>query len=71
MCKVPTKGVSEKVNAEITKSGFKVSAELTFDDEIYDQITSGESLLGISTENAVYSEIKSLMNKLVTVTTDK
>ncbi len=48
-----------------------MSAELTFDDEIYDHITSGESLLGISTENAVYSEIKSLMSNLVTVTTDK
>ena len=71
MCKVPAKGVSDKVKAEISKSGFEVSAELTFDEEIYDQITSGESLLGISTENAVYSEIKNLMNKLVTVTTDK
>jgi len=71
MCKVPAKGVSEKVNAEISKSGFEVSAKLTFDDEIYDHITSGESLLEISTENAVYSEIKNLIDNLVTVTTDK
>ena len=71
MCKVPAKGVSEKVNAEISKSGFEVAEELPFDDEIYDHITSGESLLGISTENSVYSKIKNLMNKLATVTTDK
>ncbi len=71
MCKVPAKGVSEKVKAEISKSGIEVSAELPFDNEIYDHITSGESLLGISTENSVYSKIKNLMNRLVTVTTDK
>jgi MinD superfamily P-loop ATPase len=71
MCKVPAKGVSEKVKAEISKSGFEVATELPFDDEIYDHITSGESLLGISTENSVYNKIKDLMNKLETVTTDK
>ncbi len=71
MCKVPAKGVSEKVKAEITKSGIEVSAELPFDDEIYDHITSGESLLGISTENSVYNEIKNFMNEFVTVTSDK
>ena len=71
MCKVPAKGVSEKVKAEVSKFGIEVSAELPFDDEIYDHITSGESLLEVSTENAVYSEIKNLMNKCVTVTADE
>ena len=71
MCKVPAKGVSEKVKAEVSKFGIEVSAELPFDEEIYDHITSGESLLEVSTENAVYSEIKNLMNKCVTVTADE
>jgi CO dehydrogenase maturation factor len=71
MCKVPAKGVSEKVKAEISKFGIEVSAELPFDDEIYDHITSGESLLEISTENSVYNEIKNLMDKNIAVTTDK
>jgi CO dehydrogenase maturation factor len=71
MCKVPEKGVSEKVEAEISESGFEISAKLPFDDEIYDQITSGESLMEISKENAVYSEIKDLMNQYVLVSTDK
>ena len=71
MCKVPAKGVSEKVKAEISKFGIEVSAELPFDDEIYDHITSGESLLEISTENSVYNEIKNLMDKSIAVTTDK
>ena len=71
MCKVPVKGVSEKVKAEITKFGIEVTAELPFDDEIYDHITSGESLLDISTENSVYDKIKNFMNEFVTVTSDK
>ncbi len=71
MCKVPAKGVSEKVKAEVAKFGIEVSAELPFDDEIYDHITSGESLLDISTENSVYDKIRNLMNGFVTVTSDK
>jgi hypothetical protein len=71
MCKVPAKGVSEKVTTEISKSGFEVSAKLPFNEEIYDHITSGESLLDISTENTVYNEIKNLMNKFVPVTANK
>ena len=71
MCKVPKKGVNEKVEAEISKSGFEVSAKLPFDDEIFEHITSGESLLGISKENTVYSEIRNLMNQFVLVSTDK
>jgi len=71
MCKVPKKGVNEKVEAEISKSGFEVSAKLPFDDEIFEHITSGESLLGISKKNTVYSEIRNLMNQFVLVSTDK
>ena len=71
MCKVPEKGVSEKVKAEISKFGLEVSAELPFDNEIYDNITSGESLLEISTENSVYSRIKNLMNEFATVTANE
>ena len=71
MCKIPEKGVSEKVEAEISRLGFEISAKLPFDDEIYDHITSGESLMEISKENAVYSEIRNLMNKYVPVSTDK
>ena len=71
MCKVPKKGVSEKVEAEISESGFEVSAKLPFDDEIFEYITSGESLLEISKENTVYSEIRNLMNQFVLVATDK
>ncbi len=71
MCKVPKKGVNEKVEAEISKSGFEISAKLPFDDEIFEHITSGESLLEISKENAVYSEIRNLMDKFVLVSTDK
>ncbi|HJO48313.1 MAG TPA: hypothetical protein QF625_05165, partial [Candidatus Scalindua sp.] len=71
MCKVPKKGVNEKVEAEISKSGFEVSAKLPFDDEIFEHITSGESLLGISKENTVYNEIRNLMNQFVLVSTDK
>ncbi len=71
MCKVPAKGVSEKVKAEISRFGIEVSAELPFDNEIYDHITSGESLLEISTENTVYSEIKNLMNKFIMISSDK
>ena len=71
MCKVPKKGVNEKVEAEISKSGLEVSAKLPFDDEIFEHITSGESLLGISKENTVYSEIRNLMNQFVLVSTDK
>ena len=71
MCKVPKKGVSEKVEAEISESGLEVSAKLPFDDEIFEHITSGESLLEISKENTVYSEIRNLMNQFVLVATDK
>jgi CO dehydrogenase maturation factor len=71
MCKVPKKGVNEKVEAEISKSGFEVSAKLPFDDEIFEHITSGESLLEVSKENIVYSEIIKLMNQFVLVSTDK
>ncbi len=71
MCKVPAKGVSEKVKAEISKFGIDVSAELPFDDEIYDNITSGESLLEISAENNVYNEVKNLMNKFITDSEEK
>ena len=71
MCKVPVKGVSEKVKAEISKSGIEVSAGLPFNEEIFDHITSGESLLGISTENTVFKEIKNLMNKFIPVTANK
>lgn len=71
MCKVPAKGVSEKVEAEISKSGVDVSAKLPFDEEIFEHITSGESLLEISKENKVYSEIRNLMNQFVPVSTDK
>jgi len=71
MCKVPKKGVSEKVEAEISESGLEVSAKLPFDDEIFEHITSGESLLEISKENTVYSEIRNLMNQFVLVSTDK
>ncbi|GAX59751.1 nickel insertase AcsF of CODH/ACS complex [Candidatus Scalindua japonica] len=71
MCKVPAKGVSEKVDAEVSKFGIEVSTKLPFDEEIYDHITSGDSLLDISPENAVYSEIKNLMDKFVTITSDK
>ena len=71
MCKVPKKGVSEKVEAEISESGLEVSAKLPFDDEIFEHITSGESLLEISKENTVYSKIRNLMNQFVLVSTDK
>jgi CO dehydrogenase maturation factor len=71
MCKVPKKGVNEKVEAEISESGLEVSAKLPFDDEIFEHITSGESLLEISKENTVYSEIRNLMNQFVLVATDK
>ncbi len=71
MCKVPKKGVNEKVEAEISKSGFEVSAKLPFDDEIFEHITSGESLLEVSKENIVYSEIINLMNQYVLVSADK
>jgi CO dehydrogenase maturation factor len=71
MCKVPKKGVSEKVEAEISRSGFEISAKLPFDDEIFEHITSGESLLEISKENIVYSEIRNLMNQFVLVSTGK
>jgi len=71
MCKVPKKGVSEKVEAEIFESGLEVSAKFPFDDEIFEHITSGESLLEISKENTVYSEIRNLMNQFVLVSTDK
>jgi len=71
MCKVPKKGVNEKVEAEISESGFEISAKLPFDDEIFEHITSGESLLEVSKENTVYSEIINLMNQFVLVSTDK
>ena len=71
MCKVPKKGVNEKVKAEISRSGFEVSAKLPFDDEIFEHITSGESLLEVSKENTVYSEIIKLMNQHVLVSADK
>jgi CO dehydrogenase maturation factor len=71
MCKVPKKGVSEKVEAEISKSGFEISAKLPFDDEIFEHITSGESLFEISKENTVYSEIGNLMNQFVLVSADR
>lgn len=65
ICKVPEKGISEKVEAEITKSGIEVSAKLPFDNEIYDSITSGESLLQINKENTVYNEVKKLLAKFI------
>lgn len=71
MCKVPAKGVSEKVKAEISKFGFEISAKLPFNEEIFDHISSGESLLDISTENVVFKEIKNLMNKFIPVTANK
>ncbi len=71
MCKVPARGVGEKVQAEISKSGFEISAKLPFNEEIFDHISSGESLLDISSENTVFTEIKNLMNKFVAVSTDK
>lgn len=71
VCKLPEKGINEKVKSEITKAGIEISASTPFDNEIYDSITSGESLLQISKENIVYNEIKNLMNKYVLVSTDK
>ncbi len=67
MCKVPARGVGEKVQAEISKYGFEISAKLPFNEEIFDHISSGESLLDISTENTVFTEIKNLMNKYIPV----
>jgi CO dehydrogenase maturation factor len=61
MCKVPGKGASDRVDSEIASSGIEVSARLPFDDEIYDYITSGESLLGIKSDNPVYGKVKKLM----------
>ncbi|MCP5002859.1 MAG: AAA family ATPase [Planctomycetes bacterium] len=61
MCKVPKKGTSERVDSEIATAGFEVSAKLPFDDEIYDHITSGESLLDIKSDNTVYDEVKRLI----------
>jgi CO dehydrogenase maturation factor len=71
ICKVPEIGISEKVGSEITKAGFEVSARIPFNNEIYDNITSGESLLQISKENIVYNEIKNLMNKYVMASAEK
>ncbi len=71
VCKVPEKGINEKVESEITKAGIEISASLPFNKEIYDNITSGESLLHINKENVVYNEIKNLMNKFVLVPTGK
>ncbi len=62
MCKVPKKGASERVDSEMAKSGIEVSARLPFDDEIYDHISSGESLLDIQNDNAVYDEVKRLID---------
>ncbi|MDR4505478.1 MAG: AAA family ATPase [Candidatus Scalindua sp.] len=61
MCKVPKKGISKRVVSEIASAGFEVSASLPFDEEIYDHISSGESLLDIESDNPVYDEVKKLI----------
>ncbi|ODS34319.1 MAG: nickel insertase (acsF) of CODH/ACS complex [Candidatus Scalindua rubra] len=71
ICKVPEKGISEKVESEISKTGFEISTRLPFNNEIYDSITSGESLLQINKENIVYNEIKNLMNNFILMSADK
>lgn len=71
VCKVPEKGISEKVESEISKTGLEISAKLPFNSEIYDMITSGDSLLKLDKENVVYNEIKHLMNKFILVTAEK
>ena len=63
VCKIPEKGMHEKVEAEMSKSSIVTSARLPFDDEIYDSITSGDSLLQIGKENIVYNGVKELLNK--------
>jgi len=61
MCKVPKKGISGRVESELESSGIEVSARLPFDDEIYESITSGESLLQIERDNIVYDGVKKLI----------